>query len=221
MTVTPLRPSTQQGLAWRALLDCSGHPGAMIGPASPLGNERGPWQVASMPSPADPMWTPNEFTGCPRCSGSGQEWNGGVDPDDVWAEDCPRCSGRGEVRVPARYIGELEPSHRRNLYGFMMRRAPSILGAIVLTWYDSPFGMDDGLEHAAEEAERELAADPWSWLAGQPFMLALGALLLGDGNGPTVAAWARRGRLSAPEGNRNRVEAAILARAVLDLEGAL
>ena len=216
-TTAPIQPGRARGLAWDALLRCSGSAGAKIAPTAPNGDPAGPWQVAAYPSPADPMWAPNKTETCPRCHGTGQEWEGGVDLRDVWAVDCPLCSGAGEVRVPAVYIGELEPSHRRNLYSWLMRRAPAILGYVVHSWWGDPFGMDDGLEHAAEEAERELAADPWGWLAGQSFMLALGALLIGDGNGGTVAAWERRAKLADPEQTRLRVDAAICSVAALDL----
>lgn len=216
-TITPIRTGTAIGLRWDAILACRGSDGKMLAPASPVGNERGPWKVLSFTSPADPMWAPNEMVECPICRGSGERWQTGVAPEDVWPESCSRCAGAGEVRVAARYVGEFEPSHRRNLYSWMMRRAPFILGAIVTTWYDSPFGMDDGLEHAAEEAERALGADPWGWLASQPFMLALGALLIGDGNGATVAAWERRAGQSTPEENRLRVDAAVLHLATKDL----
>lgn len=195
------------GLAWESILRCAGHDDEVVDESDPAGGAMGDWSIVSLPSPADPMWAPDHYETCPRCGGEGVEWQVGVHPEDVWTEACRPCRGRGEVRVDAVYIGTLSIDHRRNLYSWLMRRAPMILGAIVHSWYFSPFGMDDGLQHAAEEAEHELAADPWGWLASQPFMLALGALLIGDGNAGTVRAWERRAAMGTPDEHRDAVNA--------------
>lgn len=111
---------------------------------------------------------------------------------------------RPESADEFRYIGELAPSHRLNLWRFLCRRASSITSRCM--WADAladPFGGDNGgnLDNARAEAEEWAMDHPHAWLLGTRFMRALAALLIGDGNGETVARWeaVAEGRAKPPK----------------------
>lgn len=215
----------KRALWWDAILSCRDSDGSVFADSDAAGDPiPGTHVVVAFPSPADPMWRPEgtEPGPCPECDGSGWVGGGGFTfpQDGPPPVECPRCELEGVVELPRRfvYVGELDPSHRRNLYSWIMRRAPGLLGYEIASWSRMPGAGHDDMMRAASQAEEQLCADPWKWLAARPFMMALGALLIGDGNAPTVAAWERRAARADPERTHAAVLGTIIRGHVADLD---
>ena len=81
------------------------------------------------------------------------------------------------------YIGELDPMHRVFLWRFLMRRAWSIQNTISFNWLCGPLApRGDMAMLDVEQMTDEMADDPRGWLRSTPFVMALEALIIGDGN---------------------------------------
>lgn len=95
-----------------------------------------------------------------------------------------------------RYIGTFDPTHRAHLYVWFCRRADEIATKYAhqqlwgsLLWGDSD-NADDAF-HSMVRDHEAMERRPLAWLLGTPFMVALGLLLIGDGNDGIVADWER------------------------------
>lgn len=132
----------------------------------------------------------------------------GIDRITVWHEVAPNGMQTGPGRAAAghgdepmwrgqgaeswSYIGELGLTHRARLFRWIMLRAWSIEFSVGLAEIGGPFApMGDHACDAFEQMHEERSANPWLWLLETPFMQALAALLIGDGQRGLVEAWER------------------------------